>query len=453
MYNDEQNLYHYTYRKDGTEDSGYTQATQTPVPSIPVLQPTKKNRWGLKITALALSCALLGGAAGAGIMWSAGHGGNTDIQISARMPATVTQVKVDGKTQMTEAQVYAAGVDSVVSINSATSSNVFGQKVEGASAGSGFIISKEGFIVTNYHVIADATKVKVTLYSGDTLDATIIGGDEEYDIAVLQVQADNLRPVVLGNSAGLLVGDHVMAVGNPLGELTFSMSSGIVSSVNRAINVDGTPFNMIQVDASINPGNSGGPLFNSYGEVVGIVSAKYTQYANNSVEGLGFAIPMNDVLAMIQDIMTNGYVTNKAYLDITAGTVDATMAAQTGLTQGVYIYAVTEGGAAAKAGLQAGDVIVKVGDKKISSLVDLNAAKKGHVAGDKASFTINRGGKTQTVEVTFAAAPAKKEEPVQQPPVQQQPQDGYNGYSGDMDDFFNYFFGTANPYGGTGNAA
>ena len=151
-------------------------------------------------------------------------------------------------------------------------------------------------------MIDGANAVKVTLYNGDTYDATIIGGDEDYDIAVIKVNAADLQPVTLGKSDTLNVGDHVLAIGNPLGELTFSMSGGMVSSVNRAINVDGTPFNMIQTDTSINPGNSGGPLFNQYGEVVGIVSAKYSSYSNESVEGLGFAIPINDVLAMIQDI-------------------------------------------------------------------------------------------------------------------------------------------------------
>ena len=208
----------------------------------------------------------------------------------------------------------------MVSINiTATSDpNFFGQTTQTAGAGSGFILTPDGYIVTNYHVVGDADTVKVTLYNGDSYDAQYIGGDEDYDIAVIKIEATDLPNVTLGNSDSLNVGDHVLAIGNPLGELTFSMSEGIASSVNRAIDVDGTPFNMIQVTAAINPGNSGGPLFNEYGEVVGIVSAKYSSYASQSVEGLGFAIPINDVAAMIQDIMTNGYVSNKAYLGITA---------------------------------------------------------------------------------------------------------------------------------------
>lgn len=176
--------------------------------------------------------------------------------------------------------------------------------------------------------------MKVTLYNGDEYDAQYVGGDEDYDIAVIKIEASGLQAVTLGDSEKLNVGDRVLAIGNPLGDLTFSMSGGMVSSVNRTINVDGTPFNMIQTDTSINPGNSGGPLLNSYGEVVGIVSAKYSSYGSSgeSVEGLGFAIPINDVISMIQDIMTNGYVSNKAYLGATIGTLTSGMASSTAMT-------------------------------------------------------------------------------------------------------------------------
>ena len=204
------------------------------------------------------------------------------------------------------------------------------QPVQTASSGSGFILTTDGYIVTNYHVVEDAQTVKVTLYNGDEYDAQYVGGDEDYDIAVIKIEASGLQAVTLGDSEKLNVGDRVLAIGNPLGDLTFSMSGGMVSSVNRTINVDGTPFNMIQTDTSINPGNSGGPLLNSYGEVVGIVSAKYSSYGSSgeSVEGLGFAIPINDVISMIQDIMTNGYVSNKAYLGATIGTLTSGMAQQ-----------------------------------------------------------------------------------------------------------------------------
>ena len=274
MYNDEQNLYHYTYRKDGSESSGQNGARPTvdeqlhnyqagPQQPVQEMKPVKKNRMGLKITALALCCALLGGAVGGGVVWGVTRSGGsgTEMNVSSRPATQVALKQVDGKTAMTDAEVYAANVNSVVSINvtGTSGTNFFGQPVQTASAGSGFVLTKDGYIVTNYHVVKDADTVKVTMYNGDEYDAKYVGGDEDYDIAVIKVEATNLQPVTLGNSDNLNVGDHVLAVGNPLGELTFSMSGGMVSCVNRAINVDGTPFNMIQTDASINPGNSTGP--------------------------------------------------------------------------------------------------------------------------------------------------------------------------------------------------
>ena len=349
---------------------------------------------------------------------------------------------MDGKQQLTMPEVYAANVNSVVSINVSTTTNVFGRTTESAASGSGFFITKDGYILTNYHVIEGASTVKVTAYDGTTYDAAVIGGDEDYDIAVIKVEGTNFQPVVIGKSGSVQIGETVAAVGNPLGELTFSMSQGIVSCVNRAINVDGKPFNMIQVDCSINPGNSGGPLFNSYGEVIGIVSAKYSSYSNTTVEGIGFAIPIDDVLAMVKDIMTDGYVTNKPYIGITPQNMTAQMAQQYryDVTQGVFVCSVEPGSAAEKAGLQMGDVITKIGDTAISDMNDLNAAKKSYRAGDTVTLTIYRAGGTKEVELTFDAAPQTQE--TAQDSSQQQQQGGSNGgYYYNPWDFFNSFFG------------
>ena len=474
MYNDEQNLYHYTYRKDGTEPGQHYDAKQPTVDeqlnsyrqqqeqqtqnSQPVYQsqpqggqtPHKngKNRLGLKIASLALVCALLGGLVGGGTAYLVSNSSNSDtteVNVSNRKPTEIQLKTVDGKNPMTDAELYAANVNSVVSINVSTTMNVFGRTTESAASGSGFFITKDGYILTNYHVIEGASTVKVTAYDGTTYDAAVIGGDEDYDIAVIKVEGTNFQPVVIGKSGSVQIGETVAAVGNPLGELTFSMSQGIVSCVNRAINVDGKPFNMIQVDCSINPGNSGGPLFNSYGEVIGIVSAKYSSYSNTTVEGIGFAIPIDDVLAMVKDIMTNGYVTNKAYIGITPQTMNAQMAQQFryDVTQGVFVCSVEEGSAAEKAGLRMGDVITKIDDKTITSYEDLVAAKKSYSAGDTATFTIYREGQTQTVELTFDAAPQTQE--TAQDNSQQQQQGGSNGGNGGYYynpwDFFNSFFG------------
>ncbi len=460
MYNDENNLYNYTYRKDGSELSHQRETVRSGGQSGPQgpeleMRPVKKNRLGLKIAALALSCALLGGAAGGGAVWAAGQyggGDQSEINVSSRPVTQVALRTVDGKTAMSDAEVYAANVNSVVSIRTSATAgyNFFNQPVQTSSAGSGFVLSKDGYILTNYHVVKGAETVTVTMYNGDEFNAQYIGGEEDYDIAVIKVEAENLQPVTLGDSASLNVGDHVLAIGNPLGELTFSMSGGMVSCVDRAINVDGTPFNMIQTDASINPGNSGGPLFNQYGEVVGIVSAKYSQSSNGTaVEGLGFAIPMNDVFSMVKDIMTNGYVSNRAYLGITPQTLTEGTAAQFhyDVTAGVFINYVEPDSAADKAGLKMGDVITKVDDTAIKSVEDLNLAKKKYSAGDTATLEIYRPDGTITVEITWGAAP--KEEQAQQQQTQQYPDSGNNNsgngnggyYNNPFEDLFRYFYG------------
>lgn len=375
---------------------------------------TKKNGAG-KIIALALVCALGGGLVG-GVAGSAAGNSflrpSTTVQVSNRTVNEVKEMKVDGKTEMTNSENYAANVNSVVSINVGTQTNFFGQTVEQASSGSGFVLTQDGYILTNYHVVENANSIKVTTYSGDTYDAVYIGGDQDYDIAVIKVDVTGLSPVTIGDSDKVNVGDNVIAIGNPLGELTFSLSSGSVSSANRAITVDGTPFNMIQVDCAINPGNSGGPLFNTYGEVIGIVSAKYSTYSNTTVEGLGFAIPINDVYAMVQDIMQNGYVTDKAYLGITGGTVTQQMQMQYNLptSSGVYVYSVEQDGAAAQSDLRAGDIIVKLGDTEISSMTDLMTAKKSYKAGDSAKMTVNRSGEEVTLDFTFGSQPQQSQD-------------------------------------------
>ena len=483
MYNDEQNLYHYTYRKDGTEPGQHYDAKQPTVDeqlnsyrqqqeqqtqnSQPVYQsqpqggqtPHKngKNRLGLKIASLALVCALLGGLVGGGTAYLVSNSSNSDtteVNVSNRKPTEIQLKTVDGKNPMTDAELYAANVNSVVSINVSATTNYFGQTVQTAASGTGFFITEDGYILTNHHVISDASSVKVTLYNGETYDAKVIGSDEDYDIAVLKIDVTGATPVVLGDSSKVAIGESVAAVGNPLGELTFSMSEGIVSCVNRAINVDGTPFNMIQVDCSINPGNSGGPLFNSYGEVIGIVSAKYSSYSNTTVEGIGFAIPINDVVSLVKDIMTNGYVTNKAYMGITPQTMNAQMAQQYryDVTEGVFVCSVDPDSAAAKAGLKLGDVITKMDDTDITSYEDLVAAKKSYSAGDTVTLTVYREGKTIEVELTFDAVPesAETNNSDQSTDNSYNGNGGYgnggygnggNGYYSNPWDFFNNFFG------------
>ena len=459
MYNDEFDRFHngdqYHYgRNSNLPADDYQPAGRTPDPEEP--KPARKSGFfhsaAAKVVAIVLACAIIGTGCGFGgaALYRSTNRQTVTVQQSSREPVSVKVNHVDGQTKMEPAEVYASTVNSVVSINTTSTSgtNIFGQTVETASSGSGFIISQDGYIVTNYHVVKGATAVKVTLYDGATYDATVIGGDSDYDVAVLKIDATGLSPVTLGNSEDVNVGDTVLAIGNPLGELTFSMSQGIVSCCDRAINVDGTPFNMIQVDASINPGNSGGPLVNLYGEVVGIVSAKYSSYSSTTVEGLGFAIPISDVRSIITDIMENGAVTDKAYMAITAGTMNEQMAAQFNIdvTEGVFVYSVVKGGAGEKAGLRLGDVITKMGDKTLTSRQDLSAAMKGYRAGDTVTLTVYRGGQYIEVELTFDAQPQTTGS--EEDNTQSSGNNGGNGGSGQMpgnwdnwQDFYNYFFG------------
>ena len=443
--------YHYSYRSD----AGGFQPEQVPA----TVTPKKRGRAG-KVIALVLCGALLiGGGFGAG--WYLNRQGNAPaapaegdgrIQVSDRQETPVTTVSVTGGEKLTFPQVYKANVDSCVSINVSSTTvgyNIFGQPVEreSASSGSGFILTEDGYIVTNCHVVSGATNVQITLDDGTTYTAEVIGSDSDYDIAVLKVDPGNtkLKPVVLGSSDKLEVGEEVSTIGNPLGELTFSLTHGIISCLDREINLDGTPFNMIQVDTAINPGNSGGPLFNSYGEVVGIVTAKTTSAGNGAAaEGLGFAIPINDVLSMIKDIMENGRVTSKAYMGVTP--MNASQVPQSGVRSGAYIE-VVEGGPAEKAGLKTGDVITMVDTETITSASDLRSAvgSKSYKAGDTATITYVRDGKVYTADITFGSTTEMPEEEAapQTDTRQNGGNDGSNGgYGyGDMEDFFNEFFG------------
>ena len=443
-YNNPENLYHFNYNEQHNEqhntplDQGWAEA--------PAKKPSFWQKTGVKVTALLLACAVVGGAAGYGGA-ALSSSGKTTIRQSNRTASEITVKQVSGQTLMSPAEVYASTVNSVVSINcSSVSTNIFGQSVQSASSGSGFIITQDGYIVTNHHVVSGASSVTVTLHDGREYPATVVGSDSDYDVAVLKINATDLQPVTLGNSSNVNVGDSVLAIGNPLGELTFSMSQGIVSCCDRAINVDGTPFNMIQVDASINPGNSGGPLMNLYGEVVGIVSAKYSSYSDTTVEGLGFAIPIGDVQAIITDIMENGQVTDKPSFGITAGTMTEQMAAQYQIEQksGAFVYSVNKGGAGEKAGLRMGDVITKVDSTDIASMEDLTAAKKGHKAGDTVTVTYFRDGSSHTTSLTFDVKADDTVQDSQQGQQNQQnqqnQQDQQNG-GNSFGSLYDYFFG------------
>ena len=372
-----------------------------------------KQKGAIKIVALCLVCALLGGLAQP--IYSSLSGGNeTTIYTGDRTPTQVDTASVDTSKELTTAEIYAKYVNSCVGITvDIVSTNVFGQTVTGAAAGSGFVITEDGYILTNYHVIDGANSIKVTFDNGKEYTATYVGGEEKNDIAVIKVDATGLTPVVIGKSSDMLVGEQVTTIGNPLGELTFSESTGIISALDRSITMsDGRQMNMIQTDCAINSGNSGGPLFNSHGEVIGIVSAKYSSGSNTSsasVEGLGFAIPMDDVANMVSDLVKNGYVTGKPIMGISVADVDESVTSY-GVPQGAIIRVVTPDLCGAKAGLQAGDIVTKIDNTDVTSASDLTSAIGNYKPGDKVTLTIFRSGETKTVEVTLEESTPEKTE-------------------------------------------
>jgi serine protease Do len=307
-------------------------------------------------------------------------------------------------------------VDACVGITvSTTTTNYWGYTSTSAASGSGFVITQDGYIVTNYHVIEDAAQdssvsITVSFHNGDSYDATLVGGEQDNDVAVLKIEATGLQIVTLGDSSQLAVGQTVMAIGNPLGELTYTLTDGIVSALDRLIttsstdssgNTVSTTLNMLQTNCAINPGNSGGPLFNSYGEVIGITTAKYgSSGSGTSVEGLGFAIPINDVKDLISDIMQYGYVTGKPYMGIQMQSVPEN-AQQYGVSAGAYILSVASGSCAEKAGLQQGDIIIAVDDTTVDSSSALSAAVSAYRAGDTAKLTVIRQNEKTELTITF----------------------------------------------------
>ncbi len=295
---------------------------------------------------------------------------------------------------LTPGQIYAQNRDSVVAISNQVTTNIFGEITETASSGSGFIISQDGYIVTNYHVVEGATKLTVIISDGTEYDAKLIGYEESNDLALLKVEATGLSVAKLGSSDDLIVGDQVVAIGNPLGQLTNSLTVGYISAKDRNVTTDGTLINMLQTDPAINPGNSGGPLFNMKGEVIGITTAKYSGTTNSgaSIEGIGFAIPMDDVVGMIQELIENGYV-SAPYMGITITTQADGF--------GVYVRDVDANSPAAAAGLKKGDIIVGLGDAEVSSLNELDLALREFDAFDTTSVFVYRNRAVLELTITF----------------------------------------------------
>ena len=368
----------------------------------------KKRKGAARFVALGLCCALIGGLAGGGGVLAYNHfaGGSTTIYQGSAPTTAVNLASVDGHTVLTPEEIYAANLGAAVGVNGDVTTNAWGYTVRNAVSGSGFVISSNAtssYIVTNYHVINNVQDIKVFFANGDSYDATLVGGEEDNDIAVLRIEVGNLQTVTLGDSDALNVGENVYAIGNPLGELTFTFTGGYVSAKDRSVTMsDGTVMNMLQTDTAINNGNSGGPLFNEYGQVIGIVSAKLSSSSSSeaSVEGLGFAIPINDVRDMITSIIENGYVTGKPSMGILLDDVPQA-AQQYGVPAGAEVLAILDGSCADNGGLQVGDIITAVNGTEVSGSSDLQSAVSEFSAGDTVTLSIYRNGETTTVDVTL----------------------------------------------------
>lgn len=366
--------------------------------SLPVLSnEISKNRNNKRYIALALCCSLIGGSVGAGIMKLTDDGLGSTINVGNRSSSIINVNNVNTEEEMSAAEIYAAYVNSTVGIKTETTTNYFGHTTTSATAGSGFILTADGYIVTNYHVIENAQKIQVTTYDNTSYNALLVGYDESNDIAVLKIEAENLTPVVLGDSSNMNVGDDVVAIGNPLGELTFSLTGGKVSALNREVTTsDGVTMELIQTDCAINSGNSGGALFNMHGEVIGITNAKYSTSSSSeaSIDNIGFAIPISNVIDIIESIIEKGYVSTP-YIGVTV--TDASMQYS---FDGALVAGVSTNSPAQEAGLQEGDVITAVNGEAITGSGDLKSKISSSEVSDILSLEVYRNGETIQINVT-----------------------------------------------------
>ena len=419
QYNDPQPEPETAYTAPQT-DNGAGGATPPvhPVQPQDAQPPKKKKKFNGKRVARSAVALVLAAAMGfAGGFVGAKFGGSGKVVIQQVAPSStadsasgsdssITAASSSGSSLTTE-QVADLVSPSVVVITTEqvvySQWSWYGQSQVESGAGSGVIISSDGYILTCAHVVSGASNITVSIGDKD-YPATLVGEDTTSDIAVVKVDATGLTPATVGDSDNLKVGESVMAVGNPLGELGGTVTSGIVSALNRSVSIQGSSsvntMSLIQMDASVSPGNSGGGLFNMNGELVGIVNAKSS---DSDAEGLGFAIPVNDAVKVAQELLENGYVTGRPYLGISYYAVtDAQTAAQLGVNAyGVYIVEVVKGGPADKAGLQAGDRIVSMDGSEVATQSDLGTLMQDHKAGDTIEITVARGGQMQTVSVTL----------------------------------------------------
>ena len=403
------------------ENNNEYTTTESTAPRAPVYSPEippkkKKGMTPAGIVALAVCCAILGGiAGGAGTALfmkngSAEPGDEPQAALEEVTPEPVMtaepaaepsaeptheparQESAAAAAGLTAADVYEMNVNSTVGITTSITTNYWGYQSTSAASGSGFIISADGYILTNYHVIEDSNSVTVTTYDNRSYEAEIVGYDTGNDIAVLKIDAQDLEPVTLGKSSDLRVGDTVIAIGNPLGELTFSLTMGVVSALNREVTLSsGTTMDLIQTDTAINSGNSGGALFNMQGEVIGITNAKYSSSGSSSsasIDNIGFAIPIDHVKGIVESIIEYGYIV-KPYIGVTVATVSSEMQSYS-FPQGAAVRVIAEGSPAESCGLQVNDIITAINGESITTSSDVVRIVSSSSPGDVLRLSVYR---------------------------------------------------------------
>lgn len=343
---------------------------------------------------------LLSGIVGFGASYAGSHlSNNANVTIQQQ-----TNKSNSGTVQVSDvSDIVEKCKDSVVEITTesvSSGNSIFGQYVS-QGAGSGVIISKDGYIVTNNHVVSGATSLKVTTTDGTEYDASVVGKDSQTDLAVIKVDANNLQAATLGDSDILQVGDPAIAIGNPLGELGGTVTTGIISATDRQITIDDETMTLLQTDAAINPGNSGGGLFNADGNLIGIVNAKES---STGIEGLGFAIPITPAQDIITELMQNGSVTSRPALNVSLYDYTSNNQGQySKYEDGCYIVQIVKNGAADKAGLKQNDRILSFDGEQIQSTSDVKNVLKKHKIGDTVKMVVERDSKKVTVEITLQA--------------------------------------------------
>lgn len=422
---------------------GYTPPEQPTGGKKPRKEKKKKSGKGV-VVAIAIVCLIFGLGVGGGAMWLATRNSDSETvepavtaeieqsrqEIGGAESGTTPETEETGDetaqkdnpainsttieittnsdtTSMTPQSVYEHYVNAVVAIsNEGTSTNIFGQVSATASSGSGMIISKDGYILTNNHVVEGAERLTVTMTNGEEYEATLVGADSDNDVALIKIEGTDFPTVSIGDSDSIQVGEQLCAIGNPLGELTNTLTVGYVSALDREIDEDGIPINMFQTDCAINSGNSGGPIFDMNGNVVGVTTAKYSASllsGSASIEGIGFCIPINDAMDIVNDLLQYGYVRGRVSMGIMCQAISSTVTQYYNLPAGIYISSVESGSAAEKAGLVQGDIICAIDDVEVLSVTDLKAKLKEYAPGDTATLQVyrNETHQTEEVDITF----------------------------------------------------